>query len=434
MYSDENSKLISDLYNARDREDISDILEYMGESGNSVFVYPMLDGYKRYKYSSVGYYFIWNLSRLDYPDLGKRLNELLENYEIQKEHIPMTLFFMAERRFFSKIANKMATMYLEHYLDPDFRRDFDLNCLGLNCVLSYVYRAGFLAEFEGKLRELVFAGSIDECEKTVALSFLLESNQKSQVDFLIENYASRIRQTPLEKNLAKKLLFYQTDHVNTLKNLILEQGGEEASAIIAKYGRIKAGGEDEDMIIYNCIDVATKIGIMRDQINKKSLSNKQFGFQIFPVTDLLVHQTQSLDDKALFLDTCSDLIAIVRTISPDVHKHGFNEQQAKAVLEGTPENKRDLDLMHLYLYLNAKRVGVDYDFFGFRQLHRTLELLLEDKEDRDFFEKLYNIGISQMYHKKQWHKIHGYLLNSYLQSLETMNKTFNQFVKQDLGD
>ncbi|MFA7169620.1 MAG: hypothetical protein WC178_02090 [Candidatus Paceibacterota bacterium] len=437
MRSDENSKLISDLYGAESRQEISDILEYMGESGNSIFVYPILDGYKKYKYSSLGYYFIWNLSRLDYPDLGERLNELLESYEIQKEHIPMALFFMSERRFFSNIANRMVVMHLEHYLDAEFRADFGLNSLGLSCVLNYAYKADILARFEKKLRELIFSDVLDEGEKAVAMSYLLESNQEKQIDFLIENYFDKIQKTNLEKNLARKLLFCKADNVRELRKIVIENGDDATAAFLSKQGAISFKKRKKDIeggIVYDCVDVVIKISIIREQINKKTLFNEQFGFSIFPLNDLLVHQSQCVDDKSIFMSMCTDLLQITRTVSFAVRKHGLNEKEAEKFLKGMPDDKKNLELAHLFLYLNSKKVGVDYDFFGLRQLDRTIELLLEDRGDQEFFGKLENIGILKMYYQGQWHKIHSYLLNSYLQSLETMNKTFNQFVKQDLED
>lgn len=436
MDSEESSKLISDLYNAKNRQQISDILEYMGEDGSSIFVYPLLDGYKKHKYSSVGYYFIWNLSRLDYSETGKRLNELLENYEIHKEHIPMTLFFMGERGFFSEIGNKMAEMYLDHYLDPDFRKDFGVNSLGLGCVLDYIYEADALGKFEDKLRTLVFDDTISEGEKAGALSFLLEDCQDRQIKFLIDNYAEKIKGTTLENNLAKKLLLCMSEDGSRLKSMIIENGNKEASTILLKYGdagRREFERSGRTKTVYDCIKVTIKVGIIREQINKKTLANEHFGFPVFSLNNLLIHQAQCVDDKDIFIEMCADLLEIIRAVSPEVRNHGLGNKEMEEILAGTPDEKKDLDLAHFLLYLSAKGIGVDYDFFGLRQLDRTLTLLLENgEENKEFFEKLENIGIAHLYRKNQWHKLHGYLMNSYLQSLENMNKTFNQFLKQDL--
>lgn len=431
MNQEENSKLISELYNAEKRQEIADILEYMGESGDSVFVYPMLDGYRKFKHSSIGYYFIWNLSRLDYRETGRRLNELLENYEIQKEHIPIALFFMAERRFFSDIAKKMAAMYLDHCDNPEFRQDFELNALGMACILDYLYESDSLEKFEYRLRGLIFSDNIKKDEKAVMISFLLESHQEKQIDFLADNYAKKIRNTPMEANLVRKMLFCQAENVKNLKNIIIKDSQGEAVQILEKHD-LPLGRKGSQKPVYNCVDVVIKIAIMRERINKMVSENRQVGFEIFPDSELLIHQAQSVDDKGIFLQAVADLLAIIRSVNPQVRNHGIDGKEVEGILSGIPAGKNNLDLSHFFLYLNAKGIGVDYNFFGLKQLDYTLEVILEDRGNGEFFEKLENIGIAGMYHRKEWHKIHGYLLNSYLQSLDMLNKAFGQYDKQDL--
>ena len=170
---------------------------------------------------------------------------------------------------------------------------------------------------------------------------------------------------------------------------------------------------------------------MREQLNKKTMANENFGFPIFAPNSMLVHQAQCVDDKAVFLELCSDLLKIVRSVSPEARERSLEKKGEEDFLKGFSGNEKDREMARFLLYLNAKGIGVDYDFFGFRNLDRTLVLLLENKEDKEFFDKLENIGIAHLYRKNQWHKLHGYLMNSYLQSLENMNKVFNQFVKQE---
>jgi len=432
MYAEENSKLISNLYNAKNRQEISDVLELMGESGDPVFIYPMLDGYTRYKHSSVGYYFIWNLSYLDYPDLGKRLNELLENFEINENDIPMTLFFMAERRFISPAANNIARMYLDYCSNPEFRVNFNLNSVKLSCVLGYMQKAGILGVAEEKMRELIFSGEFNESERTVALYYLLEIDPARHVDFLIANY-EKVRGTLLEISLAKRFVLGLPGNGKQLKKLILEHGNDRAVAILEAFDRI-AETEVKGKTAYSFVDVVTKIGLLRDQINDKTSYDEQIGFQVFPQSEILACQAVGIDDKEFFLGACRDLLGVIRICNIRVRDYPFDEKESSELLAELPTHRRGSDIVRFLVYLSHRNVSVDHNFFGLKTLSDTIELLLEHEENREFFDKLSAMGIASMYRRKQWHRIHAYLLNAYLQSLENMNKALGHMAQQDLED
>lgn len=432
MHSEENSKLISDLYSAKTEQDIYDVLEYMGESGDGIFVYPILDGYKRHKLSSVGYYFIWSLSRLDYPDLGKRLNELLESYEIEKEHIPMALFFMAERNYFSDIGDRMANMYLDYCSDLEFRKDFNLNGIGLDCVLDYLAKEDLLPRYEEKLRELIFNENTDRVEKAVALNNLLDFNQEEQIDFFIENYFARIQKTYLEKNIAKKLLFCGADNAKKLKKLILENGSNDSVKILENLGR-KIGSSRSDApenIVYSNTDAVIKLCILRMQMNNKTLASEGFGFKVFPGNELMIYQSQSIDDREIFFDLCKDLLEVIRAVDPAVRNHGFGKKEAREIWIDIAKEREEMLLPQLILFLYSRKICVDYNVFGFRHLVMALEAVVEHKENEEFFKILRRLGVEQIYRKKNWHSLHSFFLNYYIQVLENMNKELNHLVKR----
>jgi len=433
MQSEEDSKLISDLYNAKHEPQIYDVLEYMDESGNGIFVYPILDGYKKHRYSSVGYYFIWSLSRLDYQNLGRRLNELLESYEIQKEHIPMALFLMAERNYFSDIGDRMAAMYLDYCADLEFRQDFNLNGIGLGCVLDYLFKQDMLIQYENKLRELIFSKDTDNVEKAVSLNYLLDFKQEEQIDFFIENYFTKVQHTGLEKSIAKKLLFCKTENAKKLKKLILENGNAESVEILENLGK-KIGSFRSDTpenTIYSNSDVMIKICILRAQMNNKTLVSEGFGFKIFPGNELIIYQSQSIDDREIFFDLCKELLEVIRAVDPVVRSHGFSKKEAREIWVNVGEQKEEMLLPQLLLFLSSRKVGVDYNFYGFRQLDMALEAVVEHTEDEEFFKTLRRLGVEQMYREKKWHSIHSFFLNYYLQVLENMNKELNHLVKRD---
>jgi hypothetical protein len=430
MYAEENSKLISELYNAKTRQEVSDILEYVGESGDPIFVYPLLDGYRKYKQSSVGYYFIWNLSRLDYPELGQRLNELLESYEIEMEHLPMALLFLAERRYSSQTAGNMATMYFEACTDPEFRQDFSVNALGIGCVLYYLSESGRLPEHEKKLKDIFLDKEAELGDRALAMCYTVDIDPEKGLEFLIERFEDTIRGTVLEKHVLKRLLLLQTAKAKELKRMIRESGQAECLEILEKCD-CPQSKKKEEPTLYNNIDITLKIGIMREQINKKTLVSEHFGFRLFPANEMLIYQGQSMDDKGHFICLCRDLLAIARDINSQVRSHNLSDQEKENILKSVPQEKRDWNVAHMLIFLHNRNVGVDEDIFGLRPLNRMLEIMIEDKQDKEFFSRVESFGIADLYRKGQWHKIHNVLTNSYLQALDTMNKTLSQHIRQD---
>lgn len=430
MLSEENSKLISELYNAKNEHDIYDILEYMGESGDSIFVYPILDGYRKYKLSSIGYYFIWELSRLDYPNLGKRLDGLLESYEIQKEHIPMALFFMAERNYSSNTANRIVAMYLDSCVDPEFRKDFNLNGVGLACVLHYLERVELVPRYEDRLRELIFSGDMTRVEKAVVLVILLSSYPEKQIDFFISRY-DEMRGTDLEKILAREIILCKAENVKKMKKLIQEKGGDGAKGVLKNLGK-KVGAFQSDApenVVYKNTDAIIKIGILRAQINGKTAGSEEFGFKVFPESDLLINQAHSIDDRDIFFSLCEDLLGLIRTVDPAVRNHGYGPEEAQQIWVDVEKEKQEMSLVNLLLFLDSRKIGVDYNFYGFRQLDKALESIAEHKEDDEFYAKLRRLGVEQLYREKKWHNIHSFFLNYYMQVLENMNKELNHLTK-----
>ncbi len=431
MFTEENSKLISSLYNAKTRPEVADALELMGESGDGIFIYPMLDGYKRFKNTTIGYYFLWNMSRLDYPELGKRLNDLLESYEIQKDHIPMALEIMAERRFSSPIADKMAAMYIESYTDPEFRKDFKTTSTGLGCVAEYATRAGISERVEEGMRAILFDSGVGLGAKNIANTFLFTTQPKRHLDFLLVHYADRIRGTELEAGIAKELIFCDAANARALKKL-MRSGGEEPALRILERGEAMEGlarRVKREGLLYDNVQIVLRIGILRSQINCKALVSDLVGLELFPETELLVSQYQSVDDEEIFFSLCEELHRAIRLVNPELLKRSRADKQAVLQLTAFYEEN---DLARLFLYLINQGVAVDRNFFGFKNLDRGLVDLLTRREDPAFYERLKRLGIDQLYRDRQWHKIHGFFLNYYAQVLETMNRNFSLIVSPEL--
>lgn len=436
MYTEENSKLISNIYNAKNRQDLSDVLELMGESGDPIFVYPILDGYRRYKHTTVGYFFLWCLSYLDYPELGERLNELLSSYDVQKEHIPMVLFFMAERHHFTPIADRMAGLYLETCLDADFHKDFDVSSVAVGCVLHYLREAGRMAEYEDRLRHFLLDQHLAwSGDKVMVLCFLMEGNQPRTIEFLLANYAERIRGTELERHMVLRLLFSQAPNARKLRELVLKNGQPRNVTLLEKHESLPRKRTSKvERPVYSNAGVVMKIGIMREQINKKTEMSEQFGFPLFPKNEMSIHQYQCIDDKQLFIDLCRGLVRVTRDVNPLVREHGLSAEESAMIMAGIKQKNHNWNTAQMLLYMHTHGVGADYELFGYRKLDELLDIIIEDDQGEGSFAILESYGLGELYRQERWHKVHGVLLNLYLQTLEALNEALSQYVSQDLSD
>jgi len=327
----------------------------------------------------------------------------------------------------------MAAMYLDSCADPEFRADFNLNGVGLWCVLGYLYRENLLSQYEGKLRELVFSKNSNPVEQAVTVSYLLEIRQEEQLGFFVGNYFTEIQNANMEKGIAREIVFCDTNNARKLKKLILENGGADAVAILEKLGK-KAGSFPSDApenVIYSNANAVTKIGILRAQINNKTLASKEFGFAVFPGNELLIYLSHSADDREIFFSMCGDLLEVVSDVNPDIKSHSFDKKEFPELpMDDVAEDKEKNLLARLISFLDSHEIGDDYNFHGFRQLVLALEMMVKHEEDEKFFQTLRRMGVEPMYREKKWHSLHSFFLNYYIQILENMSKDMNRLTKR----
>jgi len=232
-------------------------------------------------------------------------------------------------------------------------------------------------------------------------------------------------------------LFYKTDSAKKLKKLIMENGLDDSAEILRRYEKndivLKDKEKEKEEIVYSNMDSLIKIGILREQINDKTLSDPRFGFKIFPETELLVHQSQSIDDKEIFFDLCKGLLEVIDVIDPQVKNHKLNPEEVAQISDEASWGKEGMAaLAKLFSFMSSKEIAVSYNFYGFRELSQALNDIVEHSEKDDFWKRLKRLGIEQMYREKKWHKLHNFFLNYYAQTLENMNRCLNQLASQDL--
>jgi len=431
MASEYNSNLISRLYQVTREEEIITTLEDMAEVGDAVFLSPILDGYKKYKDSSFGHYFLTTLKEIKSENTGKYLNDLLEKGAIRDDHITWVLDIMSKLEYYTSQTNEIAENFLENYSSPGFKESLSLDRWTMGFILEYLKKAGIINKHKENIRKLLFEESLDREEKAIALSYLLRIDPDGELEYLIENYMSKIKNTALELIITKELLGWRGGKVTQLKNLIIENGQERAKEILKEeqVKKLKSQAEAEkiiqekESIIYGNSKIVIEIANIRKDINKKTQSNPNFLYKLFPDDELLFSQIGSANNESSFIESCVKLRSVVQNINEKVQNHRLDEATIKNLLPDASESDVEKSLNQLFLYLKSKNINVDSKLFGLRSLNRILSLVGHPEAEKELMDSLSKINALEIYNKKEWSKIHKYFLDFYKQALDQLNKS-----------
>lgn len=415
---------------ATKEKEIIDTLEDMAEVGDAVFLHPILDGYKRYRDSHIGHYFLSSLRHIKSEDTGKHLNDLLEQGEMRNNHIIWVLDVMRDLEYYPPQASKIAETFLENYSNPEFKKSLMLDEMALRSILQYLKKSGLIEEHKENIRNLLFEESLDRREKSTALSYLLRIDSSGELEYLIENYPSRIKNSELELIITKELLGWQGGTVDKLKDLIIENGQERAKEILKKEQAEKLRAEakaervtqQKESVIYGNSRMVSEIVSVRRDINRKTQSNPNFQYRLFPDNELILTQIESTNDESTFIDSCVKLRSVIQKIDDKVRNHGLDETTVKSLLPDAEDSDIRKSLNQLFLYLKSKNIKVDSELFGLRLLSRVLSLTGHPEAEKYLMKSLSEMNAIEMYNEKEWAKLHKYLLSFYKRTLEKLNE------------
>lgn len=431
MASEYNSNLISRLYQATEEEEIIIILGDMAEVGDAVFLYPILDGYKKYKNYPFGHYFLTTLKEIKSENTGKCLNDLLGKGEISNDHITWVLDIMSRLEYYTPLTNRLAEECLKNYSSSEFRKSLLLDRWTMEFILEYLKKAGIINEHKENIRSLLFEESLDRGEKATALSYLLRIDPSGEFEYLIENYRSKInKDIALELIVTKELLGWKGKKIEQLKDLIIKNGQERTKEILEKeredklqsQAKAKEITQQKDSVIYGNSSIIKDIVDIRRDINRKTEFNQSFSYKLFPDNELLLTQIETANDESSFVDLCVKLRSVVRNIHEKVRNHGLDEMTIKNLLPGVRESDVGKSLNQLFLYLKSKNINVDPNLFGLRLLNGSLSLVGHPEAEKELMGLLSKINALEMYNKKKWSEIHKCFLNFYKQCLDKLNK------------
>jgi len=337
---------------------------------------------------------------------------------------------MRHLEYYPPQASKIAETFLENYSNPEFKKSLMLDEMALRSILQYLKKSGLIEEHKENIRNLLFEESLDRREKSTALSYLLRIDPNGELEYLIENYPSRIKNSELELIITKELVDWKGEKVDKLKNLIIENGQERAKEILKKEQAEKLRAEakaekvtqQKESVTYGNSRMVSEIVSVRRDINRKTQSNPNFQYRLFPDNELLLTQIESTNDEGSFKDSCIKLRSVIQRIDDKVRNHGLDETTVKSLLPDAKDSDIEKSLNQLFLYLKLKNIKVDSELFGLRLLSSVLSLTGHPEAEKYLMKSLSKMSAIEMYNEKEWDKLHKYLLNFYKRALEKLNE------------
>ena len=426
MSSEYNSHLISILYTSKNEDEIIETLQEIEGIGDAVFLYPVLDAFRRYKDSYIDAYFIYALEKINSKKVGKILESLLE-YD---DTFVSILSSLDEMSYYPEKANSMAKHCIENLNNTKFRDELLLDSFGISIVLDYLKGAKIIEKSGDYLRKLLFEKNLKKNEKATILSYLLRINPKREIGYLMENYEDKIKGTELDIILAKELVHWRHGRIPEFKKLIINKGHERAKEIIEnaqikdkeiEKKTIKEEQEKED-IVYGNIKTIEEINELRKKINNKIETLSNFHSKLFIENNLLIDQQKTVMTKSSFIEACVNLRTIIIKMNNQIQDHNLKKDVVDNLLINVKEDDRKKPLNRLYLYLKSNNINVSQDIFGLRTLNRVVSLAAHPEKEEDLLKELSKIHLLKKYQNEEWSGLHKGLLNLYKQFLERLNK------------
>ncbi len=428
MASEYNSKLISDLYDSTKSDKAHEVADIMGEIGDPIFLYPLYDAYKRYQKRSISHYFPANICDFAEAEALPLLLKIFRDKDATRSDKLFSLPGIAAHKCFERdIIDEVIKILTE--LSSSEGDDIDFGF-----IISYLKAANSLKDVDQLLRTCFENPKTNRRGRKIAFEAWLKIDPEKSFDYLLNNYSAIKEDMELEIVITKEISTWTGTKVEAFKALILEKGGSRAKEIIEESEKKKkreakekeaeiTKTEDEKFknskVVYDILEI-------KDRINILSLAIPEIGIEIFSGDTKLPKQIKSANDEGGFCKSCIDLRVSLASIDEKTGDHGLTEDQIKVVLPNAQEHDRSKPINRLNLFLVSKKIIVDQDFFGLRDLSRVVSLIAHPDGVKDAIVILKKLKLFELYQAGEWAKLHNALLSLYLDSLvklETAIKT-----------
>ncbi len=413
MAQEYNSKLVSQLYKESDDEKAIQILDEMDEIKDPIFIYPILDAYKKFNNTACSHYFLSSLLLYSSPDIFRILKEIALNSDTRISDIIWLLDYFSNVKFFDEKINERIKEYFS-------TKQISISEMDLDFILRYSLQANFLEFFETDLEYFFISDKTTTNQKRISLRYLLKIDPKKYLNYYLTNY-SDIKDTQSEIVFAKTILTWKGSLIDKIKEAIVKQGSRRANEIISaaqEMANTKIKESEQSVVVaYSNADVVSDISKLRKNINTLTQSNENFGFPLFIESELISEQSLPAKDRSTLLSYCSELRSLIQFFNLKDVNTGIDYMSAKEIISDLREDDLNKPFNKFVLYLYSKGKTIDKDLFGLRSLNRLLNKFSHLESTDQLIEELKNNNLINYYINDEWQRLHRGILELYRDAL-----------------
>jgi hypothetical protein len=430
MASDYNADLIASLYSTSDAEEAARISSEMASIGDAIFPRQIYEAYKRFKNTFVSHYFVSDLTSFSTSDADEILKEIARTTQ-RSADISLMLEYLTEVEFFEPSVVEHVRSIFDHYISEGDLEEYDVEK-----YFNYLKKSGYdIEKLERYLITCFEDDRHDISSRKLALRKLLKLNAKKHIKYYYDNYTNLKSNKRAEVIFVEEISTWHGGIIPAVHDTILNSGSERAKEILREVQRKKAeeslAKEVTEQIElkaeYETADVIADISSLRSQINKLSLTDDRFGFQLLSTSEEIYQQSRSAKDKATMLGYCMVLRTLLGGFPQEVLNYSINSDRAAELNPDIKDLQGSINKFHLLLL--DKAIEVDSNIFGLRNINRIITKFAAhtgEENSPELTELLKKEGLFEIYKDDNWSKFHREILMKYKGFLEKLVKAINK--------
>lgn len=425
------SMLLAKLSSSISEDEMTDLLDDIGELGDPIFLFPVYQAYKNNKTKTISHYFLSTISKLNSTDTAKIGFEISEDPTTHVTDLTYVLEIFDKAKIYDQRATDVALSALYKFIGEQSTNEYSLYS-----ILSYLKNGNKLPDIENDLLTIFSNKKFNTKSREYAFGKWLEIDPKKNLQVVIDKFEEIKTDSEKEKIIAKVVSTWKGTKSEELKSLIEKDGNLEASNIIKRsrekdLEKKQKENDKKDEIIkksYSTADLIESIATLREKINDVAKMHQKVGFTFFPPNESVFTQLKTADDDATLIKVCISLREIIQDLSLDLGNHGLEISEIKKLLPDTSDEDINKSINKLFLFLSAKNFTVDNSVFGLKQLNQVIGLLgAHPRTEKDkLSKKLTEVGLGQNYREEEWGLLHRNLLKQYITFLEKLLKAIEE--------
>lgn len=435
MATDYNANLIAELYATEDAEKATHICDEMVEIGDAIFPKQIHEAYKKFQGTTIySHYFVSDLTSFKSRDVAEILKEIARTTKRDAD-ISMMIDYLTDIEYFEpEIVDKVVEIFKEDLISGK-ASEYDIEK-----YFTYLEKSGKGIESLEPHLKMCFENDEQTISvRRTALKKLLKLKPKEYINFYYENYDS-IKGKKIEIIFVEEISNWNGGIIPSLHRKISGSGSERAQEILREKQSKKIKerqseakrGQEKIKEEYVTADVISDIAKLRYKVNKISITDKRFGFPIFPPSEEIYQQGKPARDKETLVGYCMVFRSLIQSFDNKIKELEMPEERAKELLPEIKELKGGINKFHLLLL--DKGLNVDPGIFGLRNINRIVSKLAHPDEGSspELTKLLEEEKLLDLYKEDHWSILHREILLRYKGVLEKLINAFlrnNKIVK-----